>query len=279
MKQLPPVGDTELCADRFDRKHSEQVLAGMALFDGIENVIVLQTIVRQGEPEQEPFRIALNNLRVGKSTIEDYNLFKTRFFCTATLEEKNRFKDATRLYSRKDKVTEYNMDKLARLANGPNPESTCRIDARHTPISLQKAAQAVTSDKMMGLQSSIFLARGARVIICQNVWMAKGLSNGCCGVVKKVIFAVGQGPPSLPLAVVVEMDVGYNGPHLKDKPRHVAFNPVTSFVETFKGHLERTQIPLCLAFAVTIHKCQGEFKSNLTILKELNYPKLNFAKH
>ena len=110
---------------------------------------------------------------------------------------------------------------------------------------------------MMGLETTLFLARGARVMICQNVWVEKTLSNGQCGVVKHVIYSQGNGPPSLPETVIVEMDESYKGPHLEGKPRYVAFNSVTSFINTMKCTLERTQIPLRLAFAITIHKCQG----------------------
>jgi ATP-dependent exoDNAse (exonuclease V) alpha subunit len=257
MKQLPPVADVELSASRTERSHSSNVICGMAAFDAIEDVVLLETIVRQGDPDQIAFRDLLTRLRSGQSVYEDWVLLSSRFYSTTSAQTRLDFKDATRLFSRKEKVLEYNADKLAQLNTGLSPQSTCRIDAMHTPIQHSQAAKIISSDKMMGLETTLFLARGARVMICQNVWVEKTLSNGQCGVVKHVIFSPGNGPPSIPETVIVEMDESYKGPHLAGKPRYVVFNSVTSFIKTMKGTLERTQIPLRLAFAITIHKCQG----------------------
>jgi len=41
---------------------------------------------------------------------------------------------------------------------------------------------------MMGLESSIYLARWARIMITQNVWTDVGLTNCSTGVIKHIIF-------------------------------------------------------------------------------------------
>ena len=76
----------------------------------------------------------------------------------------------------------------------------------------------------MGLPASLLLVRGARVKITSNIWISVGITNGATGTVKHIIYMVGACPPDLPLAIVVEMNVGYNGPCLNGKPRHVAIN-------------------------------------------------------
>ena len=94
-------------------------------------------------------------------------------------------------------------------------------------------------------------------MLTQNVWTEKGLTNGSTEIVKHIIFEDNISPPNLPVAVIIEMDSDYNGPHILNLPRHVAINAVTSWKDTPKGSIERTQFPLTLAFAVTVHKTQG----------------------
>ncbi len=70
-------------------------------------------------------------------------------------------------------------------------------------------------DQMNGLRPYLCLVRGARLMLTSNLWISKGLVNGACG----TLFKPGDVPPQLPLAIVVEMDEPYNGPHLDGKPR------------------------------------------------------------
>jgi hypothetical protein len=53
------------------------------------------------------------------------------------------------------------------------------------------------------------------------------------------------------------MDEFYRGPHLENKPRHVVITPKTCSYNEGSKIFERTQLPLKLAFAITIHKSQG----------------------
>lgn len=61
----------------------------------------------------------------------------------------------------------------------------------------------------------------------------------------------------MPIAAIVEMDNFYQGPHLENKPRHVVITPKTCSLNDGNTILERTQLPLKLAFTKTIHKSQG----------------------
>ena len=207
-KQLPPVCDTEIYEKRT-RNTGEKALLGMAAFDEIERVIVLTQMMRQNDPKQEQFRNLLNRLRVGESTKDDYNLLKTRFFSTVSNNERNEFEEATRLYPTRRQVREHNLDKLARLNTGGSPQKTCRLDATHTPTHLSAVGRKQSSDDMMGLESSLYVARGARIMITQNVWTEMGLTNGCTGFLRRIIFEENTGPPGLPIALIIEMDHGW----------------------------------------------------------------------
>ena len=77
--------------------------------------------------------------------------------------EHKEFDDAIRLYPTKLQVQEHNLDKLARLNTGPNPQKTCRLDATHTPMNVSALGRRQKTDEMMGLESSLYLARGAKI--------------------------------------------------------------------------------------------------------------------
>lgn len=76
-QQLPPVMDKPLWS-KLNETCSQILHQGAAAFKQFINVIILKQMVRQDGKEQERFRTLLNNLRVGKSKIEDFNLLCSR---------------------------------------------------------------------------------------------------------------------------------------------------------------------------------------------------------
>ena len=95
---------------------------------------------------------------------------------------------------------------------------------------------------------------GAQVMLTQNLWPTRGLMNGTMGRVVDIIYLNGRAPPQVPDYVIVECPQatvpGFNG-----KPHHVAIEPQTVPIDGRKD--TRRQIPLRLAWAITIHKSQG----------------------
>ena len=71
--------------------------------------------------------------------------------------------------------------------------------------------------------------------------------NGSMGTVRDVVWNEGQDPiKDMPTAIMVEVD-DYDGPKL----------PVTRRFEYKKRDCSRTNFPLRLAYAITVHKAQG----------------------
>ena len=95
-------------------------------------------------------------------------------------------------------------------------------------------------------------------MVTSNLWVEAGLINGAQGTVKDIVFDTKDNEDSLPIYVLVCLDV-YNGPSLfndKDKADWVPIFPITRMHQRNRS-IERTQIPLRLCSAMTGHKVQG----------------------
>ena len=141
-------------------------------------------------------------------------------------------------------MAEYNIQKI-NVCGQPVAE----IKAIHTG---PRAHQA-TADEAGGLQAVVHLAHGARVMLTSNLWVEMGLVNGAMGTVVAICYRQG-GPPHLPVAVMIHFDT-YSGPTFQDNTVPI----VPQRRNWLQGGLacSRLQLPLQLAWAVTIHKAQG----------------------
>ena len=154
------------------------------------------------------------------------------------------FANALRLHPTVEAVVEHN---VAKLQESGKPIAT--IKAVHTGVHASKAP----ADDAGGLESVVCLAQSARVMLISNLWVQVGLVNGAMGTVEAICYRSG-GPPALPLAVMVRFD-NYSGPTLHDGT--VPITPIRCTWSNSGCQCSRLQIPLRLAWAVTIHKSQG----------------------
>ena len=116
------------------------------------------------------------------------------------------FNDATRLFYSNEDVATYNHEQLTKLQHTVANINACNSSA---------AAKSLTSDDMSGLEPTIFLAKGAKVMLTINLWVNVGLCNGATGTVVDIIYEVKHQPPDLPIAVIVHFD-DYRGPSISD---------------------------------------------------------------
>ena len=243
--QLPPVADKPLYHSRPSSSTGEQGYLAYHMFGNVVKLSVNQRV--QGlNQQQAQFRDLLIRLRTGDSNEQDWKLLLARQPSIAL--NVNEFQDATRLYFSNEEVANYNFEQLSKL----HQPIAC-ITARHSSDIAKKAS----SDDMSGLQPTIFLAKGAHVMLTMNLWIDVGLCNGATGTVEDFIYANNQQPPDLPVAVIVKFNE-YRGPSISDSiPRCVPICPITITSQTLDGLHERQQLPLKLAWAITIHKSQG----------------------
>ena len=91
-------------------------------------------------------------------------------------------------------------------------------------------------------------------MLSANLWVEVGLVNGPLGTVEAICYEGDQRPPDLSIAVTVKFD-SYSGPTLPDGT--VPITPLRRTWFSITKQCSRLQIPLKLAWAVTIHMSQG----------------------
>jgi ATP-dependent DNA helicase PIF1 len=248
--QLPPVerlsergSDNQMRSFCFE----SQVWSDLGLS---ENFIVLKQVQRQ---ENVEFITLLNKVRVGEVQGTDIKYLNTKCLISKTNPLPNDGILPTRLYVlNKDVDAENEM----RLAEIQSEEIVCRaVDKwrENMPI----GTTATTKKKMkesldMELPPELKLKIGAQVMLTRNKDVESNLVNGSRGIIENFVFDGGFYVP------VVRFD---NGLVIKVSPvESVRYNP-----DGGEGCLVRMQIPLKLAWAITIHKSQGSTLSRASL--------------
>ena len=239
--QLPPVMDLSLYTIDSRAELSDQ---GRAAYQTFQQAVILDQVMSQAgqDPEQVKFRDILLRLRDAKVTVADWNHLMTR--TPTKVQDISPFATALHLIPTVEAVVEYN---VAQLQASGQPIAT--IKAVHTGPNAAKAP----ADDAGGLEAVVFLAKSARVMLTSNLWVDVGLVNGAMGTVRAICYRTG-GPPDLPIAVMVQFD-RYSGPTFPDGT--VPITPLRRCWSSSGGQCSRLQLPLKLAWAVTIHKSQG----------------------
>ena len=239
--QLPPVMDLPLYTTDSRSELSDQ---GRTAYQSFNQAVVLDQVMRQAgqDPQQVLFREVLLRLRNAKVTVADWKYLMTQ--TPTNVRDLTPFATALHLIPTVEAVVEHN---VAQLHASGQPIAT--IKAIHTGVNAAKAP----TDEAGGLEAVICLANSARVMLSSNLWVDVGLVNGAMGTIRAICYHSG-GPPDLPIAVMVHFD-SYSGPTLHDGT--VPITPLRRTWSSSGAQCSRLQLPLKLAWAVTIHKSQG----------------------
>ncbi|XP_059070553.1 uncharacterized protein LOC131860191 [Cryptomeria japonica] len=238
--QLPPVNDRPAYASNRRAK---------LLWEEFKIVVTLDKIFRQdGENiQQQRFRQLLTNLRDANPQIDDWKLLMMRTPTNIDVASNSEFENTVHLFSTNDNVHSHNKKMLYSL--------------RH-PVARSVATKAgsvnIAEDFSTGeLDLELLISKNSRVMLTSNLWIQAGLVNGALGYVQKIVYKPGSAPPDPPTYVMVEFD---NYSRLPFEYHHPNTIPITTIQ---KGRT--LQLPLRLAWALTIHKSQGLTLPKVTI--------------
>lgn len=205
----------------------------------MERTVHLTEIVRQRDPV---FQNLLNAVRKGALGPEHLAILEAR----KGLAWKDKEIRPTLLFSRRaevDTINDANLKALDGRRVSWKARTVIDADAPSKALNLEDGdiVRAIeTMDREAAYEPELTLAVGAQVMLVTNLDMEAGLVNGSRGVV--VNFT---GPDAQPYPVVRFL----NG-------REVTIMDAGWEIEGMKG-VKRMQVPLRLAYAVTIHRAQG----------------------
>ena len=266
LSQLPPVGQ---CAVYKLPKSQMARLYGTVWndFNGFE----LTEIMRQ--QEDQDFANLLRRVRTNDLTDEDKKQLESRVISKSDPDYPS---DAVHVFATNALADEYNAEKLSQLRS---PVYQIKSEDTRREINTSAMSLDIPEDdnNTGGLQQTIQLAVGAKVMITKNVCTRDGLVNGMMGTV------VGFHPPPnhtdtdfRPVFILVQLDDPKAGREARRKYKSVLKDwpdatPIVREEVKFKvgkygvAEVARRQFPLRLSWACNIHKVQGLTLSKIVV--------------
>ena len=283
--QLGPVGDSRLFSHvdtnniaRSNSTHGKKIMFGKLLWLSITTVVILTEIMRQSGPENIPFTQCLDRLRIGNCTDSDYDLLNTCILDNAHENiHSSEWKTAPIIVSDNATKDALNTRLAAKFAadTGQKLEWYYSTDKRAgntlTDPQLKETLQQLHSGQTNYRLGKIPLVKGMPVLINQNFDVEGGIVNGSTGTIESIRYRTDEnGDRHLISCTVLVQDCTDDAlPHLQ--PYHIPILEDTvdmTFIHPFskrKCTIHRSQIPILPAFAMTVHKAQGQSLNNVII--------------
>jgi len=191
---------------------------------------LLEQSFRQSDEE---FIRILNNLRFGQITQEDRKVLESRI----KAEDKNQALRPTILTTHNYKVDKINEIELNKI---PNSEVLHQAIYNGAPDRIDYLRKNCLSPDALRLKV------GAQVMMIKNTYQKEGIINGSLGIIKA--FSPRKSFPIVEFA---------NGKILTIGPEEWLLEKMNDTTREMVVEASMAQIPLILAWAITIHKSQG----------------------
>ncbi|XP_071956833.1 uncharacterized protein [Antedon mediterranea] len=218
------------------------------------------------------FAEMLCRIRIGKHTEEDIVLLKTRVIDVADSCHPH---DAVHVFACNKDVDEWNVKKLLEVEpDSHNRMLVTAIDDKNDItglIDLQNPGSQKKRSETGGLHKVLKLAVGARVMLTYNIDVSDGLVNGVIG----TVAGVERDTTGKFTAIFVRFDHPEVGKATLASSQWEKKYPQAVPIHRQEGKFEKSgkkgaqvsryQFPLTLAWAVTIHKCQGLTLDNIVV--------------
>jgi ATP-dependent DNA helicase PIF1 len=219
--QLPPVTKSNILKFAFESPYWSTI---------IQRTIHLKRIFRQNDPI---FQTILDEARFGEVSADSLSILKTR--CNVSWDKEPI--QPTLLFSRNIDVETINNSSLQQLEG---EEYTFQIETTSRAGLSQSELERVIDkmDKDQNYARELNLKVGAQVMLIVNLDQDKGLVNGSRGVIMGFDEVL-----SWPIVMFKNKVTMTIQPHI--------------WVFDNENPVERSQLPLRLAYALTIHKSQG----------------------
>lgn len=197
----------------------------------IKNMIFLDVIIRQKDVD---FQTMLNEVRIGKVSEKSRKTLLSRL-----RKFDNKYHDLipTILFSTNKDVDSYNKKKMEDL----NSDETYEFELETKMPGRRLLADDIQKHKRnLGLHDKLALCKGAQVMLTYNLDIESGLVNGSRGVIKD--FDPSTNLPIVRFKEGLQTPIDFHTYEVKEDEKVI---------------LTFTQIPLKVAYALTIHKAQG----------------------
>ena len=233
-------------------------------------MIELTEIMRQ--KDDKPFTEILNRFRTGTQTEADIQCIQSR---SITHSDSNYPHDALHIWAENKPVDEYNATRLNQI---PAQQYTLTaIDQYPQHVSKQGIDRVLARSRWTRL--SHLNKGGCRVMLTTNIDIADRLINGQMGTVIKIALNEKTQKPNIVYIKFDDSEAGRNAitKHSNSFAHHnnvVPIEPVLAKIKIRPGkpsspEIQRTQFPLTLGYACTVHKVQGLTLKKVVVSFEL----------